>query len=427
MLTDQQRQQPLQREAEIVALLWKVAASVSVFFVLMFLVSLGLKIQEMQSVQGSTDPIGFWKHLDNIELCYHRAVWLAVSLLACALALAMRWPMLWMALICAIVIELVSMRAHWALLGRRFSPLPPLVHERFIHHPLLQVVPKPGSFGIYTHTQDNSRLTINPIKTEGASRVSAYGGSTTYEFVKDGSTWPSVLSTLLGPNFTVANRGVLGYSSVEHIVQVSFDFRADPPRCALFYVGWNDLRSSHTEDIRADYTNFHLAHRARDLGLDARRNIIVRRSAFASILQITFGGYSRPKGNLKADYDLRLSNIYASNIKLIAAISKHFGVKPIFVPQVLNYSFRGNWRDWMPFVPGTEVEHLMGAMNADLRKASHESDAIFIEEVLDGSWSGSDFIDAGHFSEAGSKKFASLIAGTVAKECASPMRAPSLR
>ena len=72
----------------------------------------------------------------------------------------------------------------------------------------------------------------------------------------------------------VENHGVPGYSTVEHIVQTAFDFRSKRPKCAIFYVGWNDLRNSNIKGLRADYSNFHLLTQPGNLAIDAIVDIV---------------------------------------------------------------------------------------------------------------------------------------------------------
>src|SRR6516162_2759199 len=81
------------------------------------------------------------------------------------------------------------------------------------------------------------------------------------------------------------------------------------------------------------------------------------------------------RGRVEHEYDQRLSAIFKDNVKLIAAITKHFGVKPIFVPQVLNYEHLTATEPygWSPFVVYADMEHLMSAMNTDLELAARES------------------------------------------------------
>ena len=58
----------------------------------------------------------------------------------------------------------------------------------------------------------------------------------------------------------VINHGVPGYSSVEHVVQTAFYDHAfgRRPDCALYYVGWNDLRSAGLPHLDSGYADYHL-------------------------------------------------------------------------------------------------------------------------------------------------------------------------
>ena len=117
--------------------------------------------------------------------------------------------------------------------------------------------------------------------------------------------------------------------------------------------------------------------------------------------------------------DLRLAGIFAENVKLIADIDRHFGVKAIFVPQILNY----DWLElhyspsWWPFIPAKAVRPLMGEMNRDLERAAKEAGALFLGAPLSVDWKATDFLDEGHFSAAGSAKFAASLAGDLRRYC----------
>jgi S-formylglutathione hydrolase FrmB len=117
--------------------------------------------------------------------------------------------------------------------------------------------------------------------------------------------------------------------------------------------------------------------------------------------------------------DLRLSKIFMDNMKLIAEIDRHFGVKSLFVPQILNFTrpAMGRKYQWLFIIPGQNAPHLMQAMNEDLERAARESGAVFIGAPLATNWTDSDFIDDGHFTAAGAAKFAQAIAGGVAANC----------
>src|SRR5205085_6492783 len=91
--------------------------------------------------------------------------------------------------------------------------------------------------------------------------VAVFGGSSTYDVaLSEGETWADRLEQALGERFLVINHGVPGYSTVEHLIQTSFyqDKFGKRPRCAIYYVGWNDIRNAHIKDLDSAYADFHL-------------------------------------------------------------------------------------------------------------------------------------------------------------------------
>jgi hypothetical protein len=128
---------------------------------------------------------------------------------------------------------------------------------------------------------------------------------------------------------------------------------------------------------------------------------------------------SSVEGEMSDRKDLRLSAIVSENMKLTADIDRHFGVKAIFVPQILNYDWleRHYQQGWWPFIPAKAVRPLMREMNLDLERAAKDSGALFLGTPLAVNWATDDFLDEGHFSAAGSTKFAASLAGEVGTYC----------
>jgi lysophospholipase L1-like esterase len=398
-------------------LFWNVALVFFAIVLVIFLVDLTFGLVALRGHgTGTLDSAAAY------EKVYYRATWAVLMSAATGLIWFRISPPVIIGLACAICVELGAYAVYGAVTGRRFNPVPAVFSERFIPHPLLQGIPRPGKFGQYTHTETNLRVTVNDAKTADAVTIAAYGGSTTYDLgVDDENTWSSHLSRLLGSRVVVENHGVPGYSTVEHIIQASFEFRSTRPRCAIFYVGWNDLRNNNIKDLRADYSDFHLLTQTTNLAIYPTTAWVKRRSAFLSLIG-NFGiRQILPIGEASHEYDARLTRIYRDNVTLIANISNHFGVTPIFVPQVLNYekftskvASRGSW---MPFVIGVDVRKLMAQMNGDLASASHESGSQYLDDVLQIEWVNADFVDSGHFSASGSRKFAGAIAKKVTAAC----------
>ena len=112
-----------------------------------------------------------------------------------------------------------------------------------------------------------------PQSLEGKTTIALFGGSTTYDVgAGEGETWGDRLEEMLGPDrIAVINHGMLGYSTAEHVIQTAFYERTHgvPPRCSIYYIGWNDLRNSHVRNLDPGYADFHLPGQIDNL--EARR------------------------------------------------------------------------------------------------------------------------------------------------------------
>jgi lysophospholipase L1-like esterase len=305
------------------------------------------------------------------------------------------------------------------IIGHNFRPVPAIAKDRFAPHPLLQLVLNPGTYGRVTHTADGHRLTVNVDKAAHAGLIFVYGASTTYgSRLKDGETWASLLSGILGPNYVVENHGVPGYSTVEHILQVLVDFRNVHPKCAIFYLGGTDLRNANLTGLKPDYSDFHLIQQ-RNMGAAANVGSISRRSAFLSLLSELDRRDVVPVGETRHEYDERLSRIYRQNIHLIAIITQSFAVKPIFVPEIWNYHLlTGNTSTTIvPYIIDADLKEISLRMNADLEAAAGETGSLFLAEPLRVDWQKTDFFDFAHLTPTGSEKLARSIAAHIAAEC----------
>jgi lysophospholipase L1-like esterase len=348
--------------------------------------------------------------------------WAAITLVALIFALMRRTRFIALYVLLLIAAEGGAHAYFYARNGRIYHPTAPILQTRFEPHPLLVGIPHPGVYGPVSHDSSHHRTTWNQGKVADPIRVLTFGGSTTYDIgVPDDATWSSDLSRLLGKDFEVENLGVPGYSSLENLIQSLFVFRDAKVACAIYYVGGNDLRASHVEGLRADYTDFLLPAQVGNLGVGHRpgfleNNMLLLRLAGSIFADRRAGGYS---GVSSGEKDPRLSAIFSENMRLIAEIARHFGVKPIFVPQVVNEArLRGDRGSrWMPLIPDKDVKALLDAMNGDLAAAARETGTLYLDAPLRQSWSDSDFVDTGHFSPAGAMKLASAIAPGVADAC----------
>jgi len=315
-----------------------------------------------------------------------------------------------------------------------YSLLPPnevLVERPFEYHPLLAGVPKKG----FVSTNDTNVKRHNShgwrgdevAVTAGQILVNAYGGSTTYDTgVANGATWPEQLEGKLGTNYRVANFGVPGYSSAEHVIQTAFysDSHGYEAKCALYYMGWNDIRNAHLPDLDAGYANFHL--------LSQTNNLAVRRvddSTFSPIFRILVRRMSAAYETIPyppiydklgpgTGSDPALEKIYARNIATIAAINSSRGVKTVFVGQLLNPT-RLNAETsygWLPRVRDKDVWPLQERFNKVLQAEAIRGGATYVDADVR-AFGDADFVDNGHFSASGAAKFAAQVALPIREMC----------
>jgi hypothetical protein len=303
-----------------------------------------------------------------------------------------------------------------------YHPPVSVLYSRYDPHPFVIAVPHPGVFGAVSHDENHRRTTINEGKLPHPKLVYVFGGSTTYDFGNaDTATWPTQLSRLLGPEFEVENFGVPGFSSVENMTQSLFAFRDMAPVCAVYYEGWNDVQLSHVKDLADDYSNQEYPALMELLALGPHPGFVERNSVLVAYAMSMFATprHQLPSEGDLHEKDLRLSKLYRDNIRLIAAIGQSFGVRVVFIPQVVNYArFAGDDEPvGVPYIWAKDMKKLLGLMNEDLASAAGESQAYFIGAPLAENWEDGDFLDHGHFSRLGSMKFATSIADDVRRIC----------
>jgi lysophospholipase L1-like esterase len=351
-------------------------------------------------------------------------LWASIALLGALFALIRRLQFIALYLLLLIATEGAAHAYFYERNGRLYHPISPALLTRFEPHPLLVGIPHPGSFGPVSHDEAHHRSNWNQGKAADAGLIFAFGGSTTYDIGNaDDATWPSDLSKLLGKDYVVENLGVPGYTSLENLIQSLFVFRERRPACAIYYVGWNDLRSAHVKGLRDDYSDFQLPAQIGNLAVGRRPGFLENNMLLLRLILSVFAekeprAVAEP-GQPLDQKDQRLSRIFSENMQLIADVDRHFGVKPIFVPQILNYRrfTAGRSSGWIPLVPDEDVKALMQGMNEDLAAVAKETGVLYLDRPLSLAWQDSDFVDNGHFSAAGAEKFAEAIAGDIAANC----------
>ena len=360
-------------------------------------------------------------------------LYLAVTLLL-ALALV-RWPK-----VSYLMLALVTLDLFWGVgsYGSAASLLPPVNAEplRFRWHAALQVVPLPS-----LHLLSTTGLTINhtsagtrgrepaPGELDGHAIVALYGGSTTYDIgVGEGDTWADRLGDALGHDkYFVVNNGVPGYTTVEHVLQTSFyqDKFGKKPHCAVYYVGWNDLRNSHIPNLDAAYADFHLPSQVDSLkvrkvgGAEVTPSpLLTVLARFASAQIDTVQYFADPHGPPGTGDDPAVLRLFERNVRTISAINRQRGIPTIWVGQLINpaaFTTDGSY-GWLPLVRDRDVPEMLAHLNALLMKtaADLKDTGIALPPERFGA---ADFVDNGHFNAQGARRFAEAIAPTVRDAC----------
>jgi lysophospholipase L1-like esterase len=361
---------------------------------------------------------------------------MGLVLIGAALA---RWPRLAILPLALATIDLSLGAGSLALKKTGFafhSIMPRNYNEdpRFEWHPLLQAVPIPSisvDFAGHrmTHSSAGTRgRDYTPEELSRKSVVAAFGGSATYDIaLSDDETWVNRLEQALGPDdFAVINHGVPGYSTVEHVIQTAFyaDAFGVKPTCGLYFVGWNDIRNAHIEDLDPAYARFHL--RTLVDGLEVRRYGAAYRS-ISPVFTVAVRLVSREmetirpprlRGVPRSGGDPALEAIYRRNARSISMINRGRGVRTLWVGQIVNVAALNDdgIYGWLPLVRDKDVWPLLSGFNAELRDEAQALGDLYVE-VDPAGFTPADFVDQGHFSAAGARKFARLIAPQVAEAC----------
>jgi len=345
--------------------------------------------------------------------------------------IALRWTKLGMALMALAAIELG--------LGIATRLLPANVGDpqRFAWHALLQAVPIPSldlvtSNGVHIHHTSQGMRGREPTEPELAERtiMAAFGGSSAYDLaLSDGETWPDRLGQALGDRFLVINHGVPGYSTVEHVIQTAFyeDTFGRPPHCALYYVGWNDIRNAHIQNLDAAYADFHLPSQVDSLrtrrvggGNVTFSPLLTELARVVSALVDTVQYSPTLDGTVEAGSDPALEADFERNVRTISAVNRGRGVKTLWIGQLLNRArLRGNdMYGWLPYVRDRDVWPLQQRFNDVLARTARALDDPLIQAPIE-AFGADDFVDQGHFSAQGARRFVGYVAPVVVRECGS--------
>lgn len=385
--------------------------------------------------------------IDELHAGGPRANYFLYLLVLLGLAVALvRWQWIAGALLTLAIVDFTWGAGAYALrqAGVQIAPLLPADKAepaRFQWHALLQAVPIPSlqltsATGLaISHTSEGTRG-HDPAPGDLARRsmVATYGGSTTYDIAAgEGDTWSDRLARALdrgkdAGHFLIVNNGVPGYSTVEHLIQTAFYQQkfGKKPRCAVYYVGWNDLRNAHIPKLDPGYADFHLPSQVDSLKTRRIGGSHVTLSPLLTVALRILGAsvdtvryfadpYGRPP--VEGD-DPAVEAWFERNVRSISAINRERGVVTIWVGQLLNRAqLQGDGRyGWLPLVRDRDLWPMQQRLNAVLARTAQALSDIYIDVPID-AFTDSDFVDNGHFSAAGAQRFADFLAPVVRDAC----------
>jgi hypothetical protein len=224
---------------------------------------------------------------------------------------------------------------------------------------------------------------------------------------------------------------VPGYSTSEHVIQTAFygDIKGTFPSCAVYYIGWNDVRNAGIAGLDRGYADWHLLNLSRNLKTRRPMNIMTISPTLKLALReigylVDTVPYPRPRFDpnaARSDY-ANLKSLFMRNVATIAAINNARNVKTIVVGQMLNRDQLANAKDnpkrheWMPFLLEKDLWNLQAEFNDLLRAGAAKAGYAYIDADID-KFDSSDFADSGHFTAGGAEKFASRISEEVRRAC----------
>jgi lysophospholipase L1-like esterase len=116
--------------------------------------------------------------------------------------------------------------------------------------------------------------------------------------------------------------------------------------------------------------------------------------------------------------DLAAAAIFERNVRSISALNRARGTPTIWVGQVVNRErLKGEGLyGWLPRVRDLDLPRLLRESNALLERTAKALGDTYVA-LPDEAFGPADFVDQGHFSAAGARRFAALLAPAVREAC----------
>ena len=278
-----------------------------------------------------------------------------------------------------------------------------------------------------TTTSRHTRWTGAPEDDRGRIRLAVLGGSTAFGTnVTDSESWPALLQSKLGDQFSVINYGAPNFLSAEAIIQMAFIVPEAKPEFVIVYQGWNDIFQYHIKEFSPDYYDHGMDMYGklsvpvnRDKTLFEKLNDLSAIARAASKIKNMLP--KKPAEEPCETFDTPdpyVDRIYTRNLNTLKLLSEQTASYTLFVPQVLNYHkfIENKDNESCNWQASGHIKHrafpvLMDRFNSFMREvcANGDPECIFVEAVLKVNWEPDDFVDWGHFSKKGGEKFADVL------------------
>lgn len=282
-----------------------------------------------------------------------------------------------------------------------------------------------------TTTPNKTRWCGAPAVDEKTIKIACVGGTTTFcPNVSDQETWPFMLQSKLGSNYSLMNYGVTGYTTVENIIQMALLVPKFKPDVVIFYVGWSDLKNYNNKNSRDDYfehgisqsNNFGFMRETKSLfeANLAKSGIVYLGTLLSDEYNVDYSKlFLKEIAKPTSEDDKYFENIYARNLRTLKNLTLQLGAIPIFVPHVLNYDEYKSEIDSRfstPLIVDSAVpEKMMQVNEIMLNQFEDEAKVRAINDVIKTEWFPEYFKKEGYFSEDGNDIFSDILAEQIKK------------
>ena len=126
----------------------------------------------------------------------------------------------------------------------------------------------------------------------------------------------------------------------------------------------------------------------------------------------------RPSDRTNSAPDPAMEEIYLRNVRTISAINRQRGIKTLWAGQVMDHRrlLAGEPWAWVPFLRPQDISPLILRLNGLLKREAEALGDVYVD-ITPQDFTSDDFVDHGHFTPTGSRKFAAKLAPAVTAGC----------